>query len=104
MIKTAYVKLVAFREDFGGYVIYVFEIIDGKSPFEKYIMCTRFPNWESSLIMIGDVGFLKYKEVIAGKDMWYDIQTGNTIPYKYTGIHFIDFVQQKNSEEDNLII
>lgn len=103
MIKTAYVKLVAFREDLNNYIIYVFEIINGKLPFEKYIMCTRFPNWESPIILIGDIGFLKFKEVIAGKDMWYDPQTGNTIPYKYTGIHFIDFVQEKK-EVDNLII
>ena len=66
-------------------------------------MCTRFPNWESPIILIGDIGFLKFKEVIAGKDMWYDPQTGDTIPYKYTGIHFIDFVQE-NKEVDNLII
>lgn len=98
--KVVYAKLIALREDIGGYIVYVFEIIEGKLPYDKYIMCTRFPNWECPFIQINDVGFLKYKEVEAGKDKWFDGY--NYIPYKYTGIHFIDFVYKK--EKDDLIL
>ncbi len=99
--KVIHGKLLALREECGGYIIYVFEIIGGIPPFEKYVMCTRFPNWETPFISIGDVGYLKYREVIAGKDIWYD--GDKFVPYKYTGIHFLDFVLEKPKCEDIVV-
>lgn len=95
--KVILAELVASREDFGGYIVYVFNIIDGKLPYDKYIMCTRFPNWDSPTLNLGDVGYLKYREVDAGIDKWFD--GTNFIPYKYTGVHFLDFVYKKNKDE-----
>lgn len=91
--------LINFREDFGGYIIYVFEMEGGTLPYDKYVMCTRFPNWESPIIRIGDSGYLKYREVTAGDDKWYDSNTGNMIPYKYSDMHFIDFIPDKKKDD-----
>lgn len=99
--KVILSELVALREDIGGYIVYVFSIKNGKLPYDKYIMCTRFPNWESPYIKIGDVGFLKYREVDAGIDKWFDGE--NFIKYKYTGVHFLDFIYEK-PKEDCLIL
>lgn len=104
MIKIVYVKLIAYREEVGGYIVYVFELINGKPPYDKYVMCTRFPNWESPFIKLGDIGFLKYREVVAGKDTWYNLLTEKEIPYKYTGIHFLDFVYENKNNSDKLIL
>lgn len=95
--KVVLAKLVALREDLGGYIVYVFDIQEGKLPYDKYLMCTRFPNWESPLIQLDDVGYVKYREVEAGVDKWYDGET--FISYKYTGVHFIDFVPKKEKNE-----
>ena len=100
---VVHAKLITYREDFGGYIVYLFEIIGGQLPYDKYIMCTRFPNWDCMTLKIGDVGYLKYREVIAGEDKWYDINSGQLIPYKYTGVHFLDFIPEKE-EKDCLIL
>lgn len=100
-INITLAKLVTLREDIGGYIIYVFELPEGKLPYDKYIMCTRFPNWESPILHIGDVGYLKYREVDAGVDKWFN--GSEFIPYKYTGIHFIDFVNKKEKLDDLIL-
>lgn len=102
-MKVVYSKLMAIRNDIGGYIVYVFELLESESLFDKYVMCTRFPNWDSPMLSLGDVGFLKYKEVFAGEDKWFDSNTGQMIPYKYTGIHFIDFVYEKQKTDDLIL-
>lgn len=102
--NTLYVKLLTLKENVGGYIIYVFEIINGIEPYYKYIMCTRFPNWDSPFIKIGDIGYLKYKEVEAGKDKWFDSQNNLYIPYKYSGIHFLDFIYENKNKLDTLTL
>ena len=97
--KTFKSKLLTFREDIGGYIVYVFENLDFTNLFDRYIMCTRFPNWESPMINIDDIGFLKFREVFAGEDSWYDKMTGQYVPYAYTGIHFLDFIPLKETKE-----
>jgi hypothetical protein len=88
-------KLLAYREDVGDYIIYAFEnLTDG-----TYEICTRLPRWESPILKVGDIGFLKYKEVVAGEDTWYDWTTGRHVPYKQPGVYFIDFVCEKPVED-----
>lgn len=89
-------KLITYREDMGGYIIYVFENLANGT----YEMCTRLPRWETPILKIGDVGFLKYNEVIAGEDTWYNRDTGQQVPYRYTGVYFMDFVYEKPAESD----
>lgn len=95
-MNTIYAKLITLREDLGGYIVYVFQNLTDNS----YEMVIRLPRWESPIIKIGDVGFLKFKEYIAGKDTWYDKSTGENVPYIYTNVYFVDFVYEKPKESD----
>lgn len=99
-IKTIHGILVGLNESFGGYITYVFKNLDGTNVFDRYIMCTRFPNWESPFIEIGDVGFVKYREVFGGIDEWYDKLNDELVKYKYTDIHFLDFVYDKEKPDE----
>lgn len=99
LIKVAKVKLVTIRNDVGGYIVYVFRNLFPKSNEDKFIMCTRFPNWNCSDLQIGDIGFVKVQQVEAGKNSWYDIDQGKLVPYNYSGIHFLDFVYEKPKED-----
>lgn len=100
---TIKARLLSLREEVGGYITYVFENLDSLNLYDKYIMCKRFPNWETPFINIGVKGFLNFKEVIAGKDTWYDHESGSDIAYKYTDIHFINFVEDKKSQPDIIL-
>lgn len=101
--KVLYGKLVAKRNDVGGYTVYVFENFNYSTIFNQYIMCTRFPNWECPILNIGDIGYVKYREVLGGVDEWYDRFTDTKIKYKYTGIHFLNFVFDEEKQKDLLI-
>lgn len=96
-------KLLTYNEDPGGYVIYVFLNLDYTKECNKYLMCTKYPNWETAPIKIGDVGYLNVKEVEAGKDKWYNQETGSFIPYKYNGIQFLDFILEKKKMTNSVI-
>lgn len=79
-------QLLAMRE--GTYTLYVFKDLDD----EKYIMCTKCPNWQSFNIEIFQEGFLTYKYVIAGHDSWLNRATGNFESYQYTANYFLNFI------------
>lgn len=99
---TVYCELVAACEGLGGYVTYVFQNLDASN---DYIMCTKFPNWETPPIKIRTIGFLKYKEIIAGRDQWFSPEDGNFYVYKYNGIQFLNFVAgNKYSPDYNIIL
>ena len=61
---TVLSKLVAFRNEGNGYLVYVFKCLDpeiySKTP---YIMCVRYPNWQHEDISLGKEGFLTFEEV-----------------------------------------
>lgn len=87
ILQTVSAKLVAREVDPLGYVTYVFETPDLES---KYLMCVQFKNWDHRLLQIGEVGYVTYREIIAGMDKWFD---GNDfIPYRYDNIQFIKFI------------
>lgn len=86
--ETICCEAVAVRRDPEGYSCYVFRNLDDGT----YRMVTRLPNWESPFISIGDKGYLKYTEVLAGRDTWYDRSNGTYIPYKYDGQYLVDWV------------
>lgn len=91
-------ELLTYRREFGGYIIYVFQNLDSKTWDTKYIMTVRFPNWNSPLLQVGDKGFLKYKEVEAGKTTWWDNNNQTNVVYKYDNIIFEDFIHDKNKD------
>ena len=99
---TVHCELLAKEHDLGGYTTYVFRNLDNASFGHKYIMCTRWPRWEHRTIDIGEVGYLTYKEVIAGVDTWWD--GSDFIPYNYTNIVFIKFVSKKDNSKKDIII
>jgi len=94
-IRTQKAKLLAQHDEPGGYTVYVFENLDFDKLYDKYVMCTRFPNWQCDELNIGDTGFLKFREVEGGIDCWYDSISDTNVPYKYTNIHFLDFVREQ---------
>lgn len=99
---TIYCKLVAKEHDLGGYTTYVFQNLEEKSIYDKYLMCTRWPNWEHRNLDLGENGYLTYKEVIAGVDSWYN--GTSFIPYNYTNIIFIKFVKESDNYDKDIYI
>lgn len=94
---TILAKLLASESDPMGYTTYVFECLDENIIRQtKYIMCTRFPNWDHRKIEIGEIGFLNFFEIKAGIDKWYDGK--NFIPYRYNNIQFIKFVEKPDKK------
>lgn len=92
-------KLVAYNTDTLDYTTYVFENVERKYNESKYLMCVRFPNWNCKYLEIGDIGYLHYRRITAGKDKWFDGQ--NMIPYLYDNIQFLTFVD-KPKEDNNV--
>jgi hypothetical protein len=90
---TVLAQLVAKEEDGLGYVTYVFATLDPEVYTQtKYIMCTRFPNWEHRSIDIDEIGYLSFLEITAGVTTWWD--GSHMIPYKYNNIQFLKFVKK----------
>lgn len=86
--ETILCKAVAKRINPDGYVTYVFQdLIDG-----TYRMVTRLPNWNMSYIGIGDIGYMKYMEAVAGQDSWYDHENDTYVHYKYDGSYILDWI------------
>lgn len=102
--KVVSARLLAFKEDAGGYITYVFKNLKAEDVLHEYIMCVRFPNWDCPPINIGDEGFLSYRFVEAGKDKWYNKSTGMYEPYKQTDCHFINFITFKNNDLKDIIL
>ena len=96
-------KLVAKEVDILGYVTYVFENLEEDAIKEsKYILCTRWPNWEHRKIDIDEVGYLNVVEIRAGIDKWFDGK--NMIPYNYNNIQFIKFVKKPEKKDYKYIM
>lgn len=95
---TILVKLVAKETDPSNYTTYVFECLDKEvASSSKYIMCTRYPNWEHRVINLGEIGYLNFVEIRAGIDKWFDGK--QMIPYYYNGIQFIKFILKPEKKD-----
>ena len=95
-------QLLTFKEDM-GYITYVFKNLNDTTPFDRYVMCTRFPNWDCEHLKVGDIGFVLYKFVEAGKSQWYNIETKEFEAYKYTNCIFLNFIREKTQNEDIIL-
>lgn len=91
MYKTLKAQLIAKSDKLNGFQTLVFKDVKYKA---DYIMVTVFPNWDMPTIQLGDIGYLKYREVIAGQDTWYNVETQAQVYYKNTDCHFIEFVHE----------
>lgn len=95
-------KLVACESDSLGYVTYVFKRLEDCTDLSKYVMCIKFPNWESKTIKLGDEGYLQYSEIRAGVDKWYD--GTQMVPYNYNTVQFLKFVEKPNEDISQYIM
>lgn len=101
---TVKVKVLAKEQDLLNYQTLVFKNLDNAPFGRQYIMCVCFPNWQSRVPDIEEIGYLTYKETIAGQDTWYDSSTGQFVPYNYSNLIFIKFIrEQDNSKKDILL-
>lgn len=83
----------------GDYSVYAFENLDSECVNDKYLMCTKLPNWDIEL-NDGDTGILKFYKAIAGTTKWYDHRGSMTrIPHKHTAYYILDFVNLNNTIE-----
>lgn len=99
---TRKVKLLVQQQESMGYITYVFENLDYKNEDDKYLMCTRFPNWEHRDLSEEEIGYVRIIFVEAGIDKWYDGTTFNN--YNYTNYIFSKFVKDNNIKLDKIII
>lgn len=103
MQRTTLCKLIEIECDISNYITYVFKVLNPEEiDFlgSLYVMCVRYPNWDHRMINKEEIGYLTYNIVIAGIDTWGQ----DCIPYKYSAIQFIKFVDDKKKEEKDLII
>lgn len=91
---TTHVKLIGQTKDSLDYTTYIFELLDHDDIDRfgyKYIMCTRWPNWNHRALLNGEEGFLYYSIILAGEDKWYN---GNDYtPYKCSTYQFNKFIE-----------
>lgn len=99
---TVLACLVAKESDTAGYTTYVFECLeDFMFQYSKYIMCTRFPNWDHRNIDLGEVGYLNFMEIRAGIDKWYD--GSKMVPYNYNNVQFLKFIEKPRIEKAKFV-
>ena len=99
---TLRVELKAKFTDIDHYITYVFENLESQDYDHKYLMCVQFPNWNQSIINIGDIGFVNVKYVKEGVSQWYDGEKMNV--YKYTNVVFLKFVKEPEKVNNEFLI
>lgn len=102
---TTLAKLVAKEADILGYITYVFEVLDQdeiKKLDTKFIMCTRYPNWDHRSIDIDEVGYLDFTEIQAGVTKWFNGE--KMVFYNYNGIQFNKFVAKPTKDKNKFIM
>ena len=89
-------KLIAKHTDVFDYTTYAFQNVDNN----EYVLCTRFPNWSDPILSIGDKGYLNYRDIKEGVDLWYNDANGDMVPYKYSFTQYVKFVPYKDSDHE----
>lgn len=98
---TIHAEMIDYKYEPGGYIVYIFRNLESKRWDTKYFMCTQVPNWDQPPIKLRDIGYLTIQEVIAGEDTWYDILSGQQVPYLYNNIYLVKFLPQKPADSEN---
>lgn len=98
-------KLVAKESDILNYSTLVFKSLENNCPFgHSYCMITVFPNWQSYIPEIEDVGYLMYDEVEGGKDTYYDRNTDSIMKYNFSNLIFKKFVKEQDNSKKDIIL
>ena len=101
---TIHCKLLAKEVDLMDYQTLVFKNLD-KAPFGcEYCMVTVWPNWESYIPEIGDIGYLTYNSVTGGVDTYYDRTLDTIVKYNFTNLVFNKFVKEIDNSKKDIII
>ena len=101
---TIHCKLLAKEVDLMDYQTLVFKNLD-KAPFGcEYCMVTVWPNWESYIPSIGDIGYLTYDSVTGGVDTYYDRTLDTIVKYNFTNLVFNKFVREVDNSKKDIII
>lgn len=101
---TIHCKLLAKEVDLMNYQTLVFKNLD-KAPFGcEYCMVTVWPNWESYIPEIGDIGYLTYDSVTGGVDTYYDRTLDTIVKYNFTNLVFNKFVREIDNSKKDIII
>ena len=101
---TIHCKLLAKEADLMNYQTLVFKNLD-KAPFGcEYCMVTVWPNWESYIPEIGDIGYLTYDSVTGGVDTYYDRTLDTIVKYNFTNLVFNKFVRETDNSKKDIII
>lgn len=100
---VALVELVAKMTDEHDYTTYVFKCLEEEMIQQTpYIMCTKWRNWDSKEIKLGEIGYLECVEIQAGVDKWFNGK--EFVPYSYNNIQFIRFVPKPKEEDEEYIL
>ena len=101
---TIHCKLIAKEVDLMDYQTLVFKNLD-EAPFGcEYCMVTVWPNWESYIPEIGDIGYLTYDSVTGGVDTYYDRTLDTIVKYNFTNLVFNKFVKEQDNSKKDIII
>lgn len=101
---TIHCKLLVREVDLMNYQTLVFKNLD-KAPFGcEYCMVTVWPNWESYIPKIGDIGYLTYDSVTGGVDTYYDRTLDTIVKYNFTNLVFNKFVREVDNSKKDIII
>ena len=101
---TIHCKLLVKEVDLMDYQTLVFKNLD-KAPFGcEYCMVTVWPNWESYIPEVGDIGYLTYDSVIGGVDTYYDRTLAAIVKYNFTNLVFNKFVKEIDNSKKDIII
>lgn len=104
MVSTIKCTILAKESDIGGYQTIVVKDLDNSRFGELYRMLVVFPNWESRVPEIGEIGFLNYDFVEAGKDKYYDRVDSTFKVYNFTNLIFLKFVKEQDNYSKDIII
>lgn len=101
---TIHCKLLVKEADLMNYQTLVFKNLD-KAPFGcEYCMVTVWPNWESYIPEVGDIGYLTYDSVTGGVDTYYDRTLDTIVKYNFTNLVFNKFVKEIDNSKKDIII
>lgn len=100
---TIRAKVLDIIDDFNGYSNYVFENLDYTDWTNHYIMCTRYPNWEGGIPIIGTEGFLVYTYIVAGES-YFDSKASKEDIYRYSHIRFDKFLPLQKKIDSIMIM
>lgn len=98
MENTVYAKLLAIKD--GNYTNYVFKNLDNN----KYLMCTKLPNWKIPDIALNEEGYLQLEYVEAGSE-YFNVNLEKNKKYLYSNVYLKNFIRKSiNMNENSEII